>query len=71
MMKDYGINKIYYSTASGEIESQKVGEMIPEHVSYGIMKSIEIMSDLNQYIVFGMVLLRLTIKSKTIVYDVG
>lgn len=71
MMKQYGIKKVFYSTASGEIVSQKVADMIPEHISYGATRALENMSGLNQYLIFGITIKPSNIKARTLVYDNG
>jgi hypothetical protein len=73
MMKEYGIRKVYYSTEDGKIETMKVNDMIPEHISHGTIISMRMMTPLNQYLVFGMTINMNNInrQDKKIIYDTG
>ena len=53
-MKEFGINKVYYSNENGQIESIKVSEMVPEHISHGTILTMKKMTKQNQYLIFGM-----------------
>ncbi len=66
-MKENGINKVYYSTDNGNIESMKVNEMIPDHISYGAILSMKSMTKRNQYLVFGMTLGIMNINKKKLI----
>ncbi len=52
-MKNFNINKVYYSTQEGNIECIKINKMTPEHISLGTIFSIEDMSNRNKYLILG------------------
>ena len=66
-MKENGINKVYYSTDEGTIESMKVSELVPDHISYGAVLSMKTMTKRNQYLVFGMTLEFTNISKKKLI----
>jgi hypothetical protein len=55
-MKENNINKVYFSTNDGTIECMKVNDIVPDHISYGAIASMNTMSNLNQYLIFGFTL---------------
>lgn len=71
MMKDYRIKKVYYSVNGGTIETQKVADMVPEHISHGTIQSMEQMTQLNQFIIFGMIIKKTDInrETKTLIFN--
>ena len=68
-MKDNNIRRVYYSTVDGTITFQKVADMIPEHLSYGTLRSMENMTHKNRLLIFGIIIHKFDKKTKTIIYD--